>query len=55
MIAALLNALAVVASLILTAVVLYALARWIGLGKCMTCTRSIAPWDAYCWRHRPPQ
>ena len=35
------------------AAVLYLLARWVGLARCLTCGRACVPWAAYCWTHSP--
>jgi len=49
----LLSLLLVVATLTAVAAVLWLMARFVGLGRCLDCRRGCPPWSVYCWRHDP--
>ncbi|SCL33067.1 hypothetical protein GA0070616_4626 [Micromonospora nigra] len=42
------DALAALGGVALAFTVLYAAARYVGLGKCVPCSRSLPPWSAVC-------
>lgn len=48
MIALLVSLLQFLAIAIGAPLVLWALARWVGLGRCVRCARNIPPWDGLC-------